>query len=146
MKKIYVVALILFCSIQLHAQTAQRLDKEVFRKQIMNQSWMAVSGEQKEDHEDLFFTVGKDSVALAYINWIETMGTMQCTYKLEIVKDNIFELKMGKCDGGGSLKYIYGYLSAPGELSVLLADDRLKISRGLLTDPDWIALQLVKEE
>ena len=112
----------------------------------MNQSWMAVSGEQKEDHEDLFFTVGKDSVALAYINWIETMGGMQCTYTLEIVKDNIFELKIGKCDNGSSLTYIYGYLSAPGELSVLLADDRLKISRGLLTDPDWIALQLVKEE
>ena len=57
MKKSYLIALILLCCSRLHAQQAGRMDNTVFGQKVLNQTWMAVSDNQKEDHEDLFFLV-----------------------------------------------------------------------------------------
>ena len=144
MKKIYLIVLVLLCCQQFHAQT-QRMDKAVFEQQVLNQSWMAISSDQKEDHEDLFFTVSKDSIAVMYISWIEGGGGIDCTYKLGIIKDNLFELQLLEGQGESGLTYIYGYIPETGKLSILLAEERLKISTGLLTNPDWLELERIKE-
>lgn len=141
MKKIYLFALAMFCCFQIGAQKALTMNKAVFQKEILGpESWKAVSGKQKHQHEDLYFALSKDSLAVEYLNWIEGVSGTSCTYKLEIIKDNIFELRTSNCDSG-NIRFIYGYIPSAGKLAILLAEDRLKISKGLFTDPEWIEME-----
>lgn len=130
-----------FCFFQIDAQKALTMNKAVFQKEILgNKGWKAVSGKQKLKHEDLYFAVNADSVLIAYLNWMEGISGTCCNYKLEIIKDNIFELRTSKCDSG-TIKFIYGYMPSAGKLSILFADDRLKISKDMFSDPEWIEME-----
>jgi hypothetical protein len=68
-------------------------------------SWSVEDPKKKEDHEMMMLSITQDSVGLVYINFLEAIYGLACTYRI-IPMNGITQIKLGKCTPKGELSSI----------------------------------------
>ena len=116
-----------------------------FNRDIVDKTWSAEDTAQKADYETMYVLISKDSLTIAYLNWIEGMSVNQCSYSKKDLK-KCFELTIGNCVVTAETKFIYGYMSEDKKtLNLLLADDRITSIEKIKTMNGWLYFTLLKE-
>lgn len=137
MKKIHLLLLLTLCFLQANAQKPSAISSKVLKKEVIGRAWSATDTATSVVQ---VFRITKDSVS---ISLLKSAYSKDFTYHFIQVKDNIFELELFNKEKSSG--YLYGYISRPGKLSILLEEERQKISTGLPTGGEWKTYELQEE-
>jgi hypothetical protein len=123
--------------------TARKLDKTVFEKEIINQWWSFEDKEKKTDCDMRLLIFKTSGFELNCVNWVEGFSGSKCEYDTKI-DDIFFEIKVKNCINKSNVSHIYGYLSERGNLFLLLNEKELKLNNSLLKENNWLKFEKIK--
>jgi hypothetical protein len=123
--------------------TAKKLDKTVFEKEMINQWWSFEDKEKKTDCDMRLLIIKTNGFELNCVNWVEGFSGSKCEYDIKI-DDVFFEIKVKNCVNKSNVSFMYGYLSEKGNLFLLLTEKELKLSNSLLKESNWLKFEKIK--
>ncbi|MGB1103070.1 MAG: hypothetical protein ACPG21_05525 [Crocinitomicaceae bacterium] len=116
------------------------LTETLIQDTLIGSIWSVEDTSFKEEYEDMYLMLAKDTLYVFYFNWIEYLKSSTCNYEMEFT-GSFFELKLGECDNWGEARYVYEYLVSLDRLNILFSPNQLRLDAAIFKEEDWIPFE-----